>query len=185
MQRKISKIEEKLYEANREGKWESCEKKSYEQLMHKASLNLRERNKVEPYLGNYSKSKQLMTRIKEKPKNMKGTPPPTQPPSSPPTSRASTTRGPASAATATCRPARSRRSVRSSPSRVVLPLRRVGIFHPDERAREAQEEALLQVPDRGCGEEGNQQLSLSLISPITLPIDLPLPPLPSLPLWTG
>jgi len=62
-----------MYEINRESKWESCDKKSYEQLMQKASLNLRERIKPDPYLSNFSKSKQLMARIKEKPKNYKGT----------------------------------------------------------------------------------------------------------------
>lgn len=41
--------------------------------MQKASLNLRERIKPDPYLSNFSKSKQLMARIKEKPKNYKGT----------------------------------------------------------------------------------------------------------------
>ena len=62
MLKKLDKYQEKIYELNREGAWKSAEKKQSEKLLHKASLNLKNRAKMDSRIDNISKSRQLISR---------------------------------------------------------------------------------------------------------------------------
>ena len=63
--KKIDRYEEKIFEMNREGAWVSVEKKSSDKLLHKASLNLRNKTKVDPYIDGTTKSRQLVSRNRQ------------------------------------------------------------------------------------------------------------------------
>ena len=60
MERKLENCEERIHEMSREGGWRSTEKRSSDKLLHKGSVNLKNKNKIDPYLENLSKSKQII-----------------------------------------------------------------------------------------------------------------------------
>lgn len=64
----MEKYEERLYELSRGGGSNTLDKKSSEILIHKASLNIKHRVRLEPYLENSTKTKQVLSRSKEVPR---------------------------------------------------------------------------------------------------------------------